>query len=387
VGESLKIAFIRRRVDSAGGGAEKVAARFIEEFSRRGHRITFFGEETRNFPDGSLPCKWLKVPKRGLAFSPTARFHRQAQKLLDPRRAQFDIVYSMCRTWPVDVFRVTEQLHAEWLNRNYSVLARLNPRHRGILTLEKRCFIPRNVRMVVTNSRLVMHQVIEHYQYPPDRIRVVPNGVDRDRYYPVSGEPEKLALRRALNWPEDKIILLFAAVDFRTKRLDLALAALGGIEERLRRRMLVAVVGGDHPEPYRKQAAELGIDIVFPGRSNSMRQFYAAADLLYYPSPYEPFANVCLEAAACGLPVLTTALNGSSELVEHGRGGYVVDRIEADAEIRAAINDFLELPPAARQDMGRTICAAGEPYSWKFHADLLEEIFYQVREEKWGLQH
>ena len=386
MGESLKIAFIRRRVDSAGGGAEKVAAKFIEEFTRRGHRITFFGEEIRNFPDG-LPCRWEKVSKRGLAFSPTVRFHRQVQRLLGKRRNQFDIIYSMCRTFPADVFRVTEQLHIEWLRRNYSLLAQFNPRHRGILNLERRCFIPENVRTVVTNSRLVMRQVIDHYEFPPERIRVVPNGVDRDKYYPVSSEREKNALRRALNWPEDKIILLFAAVDFKTKRLDLALTALAGLEESRRRQVLVAAVGGDEPSPYREQAERMGISITFPGRSTCMRQFYAAADLLYYPSPYEPFANVCLEAAACGLPVLTTALNGSSELVEHDRGGYVIDNIEADAQIRAALNDFLELTPEARLTMGKTIQAAGEPYNWKFHADLLEEIFYQVREEKWGLRH
>jgi len=386
VGESLKIAFIRRKIDAAGGGAEKVAARFIEEFSRRGHRITFFGEEARNFSDRPLPCNWVKVPRRGLAFSPTVRFHGQVQKLLARRQSQFDIIYAMCRTFPADVFRVTEQLHIEWLRRNYSPLARLNPRHRGILKLEKRCFRPDRVRMVVTNSRLVMRQVIDCYDFPADRIRVVPNGVDRDKYYPVSGALEKQALRRALGWPDDKLILLFAAVDFRTKRLDLAINALAGIEERLRRRMVLAVVGGDHPEPFRSQAAELGIETVFPGRASAMRQFYAAADLLYYPSPYEPFANVCLEAASCALPVLTTALNGSSELVEHGRGGYVVDSVEADAQIRAALNDFLELPEAARQEMGRAIQRAGQPYSWKFHADLLEEIFYQIREEKWGLR-
>lgn len=385
VGEPLNIALIRRTIDPSGGGAEKVASRFVSEFARRGHRVTFIGEEVKNYPAGTFPASWLRIQKRGLAFSPTVRFHRQVARLTAARRGQFDLLYSMCRTYPVDVFRVTEQLHFEWVRRNYSPLAWLNPRHNGILNLEEQCFKPENVRYVAVNSRLVMRQMIDNYGFPPERLLVVCNGVDRTTFYPAEPE-EKAALRRELGLPENKQILLFVAVDFRTKRLDMALEAAARLSTEQRRNLVLVAIGGDNPEPYRKQAQECGIEMIFPGRCNTMRKYYAAADLLYYPSPYEPFANVCLEAAACALPVLTTAVNGSCELVEHSRGGYVAAGAGSVDEIGACLNDFLQSPPEGRAEMGRTILAASQPYTWERHADLLEGLFYQVREEKCRLQ-
>ncbi len=375
----LNIALLRRRLDHSGGGAEKVANRFVREFLRRGHRITFFGEEASE--EARQGIEWVKIPKTGMASSPTTRFHRNVQSALEPRRHCYDIVYSMCRTYPADIFRVTEQLHAEWLPLNYPFPMQLMPRHRSILRLEKAALNPENIRHVVTNSRLIMDQVIKDYDFPAGQISRIPNGVDRSAFYPAATE-EKALLRRELEWSEDQLVLLFVATKFRTKRLDLAIKAVGGLDEPLRKKLLLAVVGGDRSEPYARLAGQCGIEIRFMGKADAMRRFYAAADLLYYPSPYEPFANVCLEAAACSLPVLTTRLNGSSELVTSGMGGYVVAGIDSVAEIRSALSDYARKSGEQRRDMGATILKATEEYSWERHTDLLEQLFYRVRKEK-----
>jgi len=374
----LNIALLRRSIIPGNGGAERVAARFIREFLRRGHRITVFGEEIADeVKDG---IEWVQVPKAGFASSGTTRFHHNVQPLVDLRRHYYDIVYTMCRTYPADVFRVTEQLHAEWLPLNYPRPLQLLPRHRSLLKLEKAMFDPNHIRHVVVISELIRKQILARYHFPDEFITRIPNGIDRDLFFPATPE-EKSRLRRELDWPEDKQILLFVSANFRTKRLDLAIQAAAGLDDNQKKQILMVVVGGSRPDAYRRQAENAGLAIRFTGKATAMRQYYAAADLLYYPSPYEPFANVCLEAAACALPILTTAMVGAAELVTPGINGYVVDRLENVAAIRTALTAFLALPAESRRQMGESICAVTAAYSWERHADLLEQLFFRLRKQ------
>lgn len=375
----LEIALLRRRFHPGRGGAENVAAEFVRRFSARGHRISFFGEKCIQTEECQV--RWIKVPEALFSSSGTTGFARNSQLTLEPLRERFDIIYSMCRTFPVDVFRVTEQLHTEWLPMAYNPLAMLNPRHFRITRLERHCFRPENVRMVVTNSKLVRNQVLSRFDYPGERIEVIPNGVDHKRFCPAEfGEKERL--RQELGIPEDKQVLLFVAAKFKTKRLDLALDALGGLEPEHKRNVVLVVVGGDDPAPYRRRIAASGLEVMFTGVGEDMRSFYCAADLLYYPGLYEPFANVCLEAAACALPVLTTSLNGSSELVESGSGGYLVKTPSDYPAIRAALTDFLSMPEDTRLRMGVDILEKSSGYTWERHAQMLEELFYKVMDMK-----
>ena len=210
--KKLKIALIRKRYLPDKGGAEKTAARFVENFTARGHQVSVFAEmfgadETDNL-------KWVKVPKSSMpTFCRTASFHRQAQKILkkDNLRGSFDIVYSMCRTYPVDIFRVTEQLHAKWLPIGYSAWAKFNPRHSGIIRLERKSLTPKRTKMIVANSRLIKRQLTEEFNYPEENIRVIYNGMNHDKFYPASAE-EKTESRKKINIDPHRHICLFCAV-------------------------------------------------------------------------------------------------------------------------------------------------------------------------------
>lgn len=371
----MNIALIRKRFNCSGqgGGAEKVAARFVDEFIKRGHSVTVVSESFTGNETESL--KHLKVGKSLLpSVCGTSSFHKNAQKALKGRN--FDIVYSMCRTFPVDVFRVTEQIHAEWLKVGYSRLARLNPRHRSILSLERKALDPANTRHVVTNSELVKKQIIDIFAFPAERISVVRNGVDRSVFFPAD-EKERAALRKNLGLSGDKLILLFAAANFRIKGLAQAIRSCAELPVATRKNIQIVVVGGGKKEPYLQLAAKLGIDrhIVFEGKKNNMRDYYACSDLLLYPSMYEPFANVCLEACACSLPVLTTRLNGSSELVSDSKNGFLLNDSSEIEKMTDAIERFSSLSLEKRDEFRTAALDATSNYSWEKHAAGLEKIF------------
>jgi UDP-glucose:(heptosyl)LPS alpha-1,3-glucosyltransferase len=286
----------------------------------------------------------------------------------------------MCRTYPTDVFRVTEQLHTEWLPIMYPRISRLNPRHRGILKLERRALSPENTKHIVTNSCLVKKQVAKNYNFPADRISVVRNGIDRNVFYPSFDYSEKEALRRKNNIPDKAFVMLFAAGNFKIKGLDTALEALRLLPDKIKAHTVLLIAGGDSPLPFRRKIKKLGIEknTVFIGRRADMRDFYVASDLLLYPSMYEPFANVCLEACACALPVLTTQVNGSSELVSHKKNGYIIKDSGRVKETFEHIQSFFSMSDAERDKFGKAALEASKGYSWEKHAEGLENIFLKI---------
>ncbi|OGV38499.1 MAG: hypothetical protein A2020_13130 [Lentisphaerae bacterium GWF2_45_14] len=378
----MNIALIRKRFseNGQGGGAEKVAARFAAEFIKRGHSVTvvsqlFDAKETESL-------RHLKVRKNILpSICGTSSFHKNARKALTGHK--FDIVYSMCRTYPVDVFRVTEQLHSEWLKVGYGPMAFLNPRHRKILSLERKTLNPANTRHVVTNSELVREQIIRNFAFPPDRISVVRNGVDKNIFSPARSQEERFELKKEVGLPQDKLILLFTAANFRIKGLEEAIRACAALPSEMQEKIVLAVIGGDRAEPYLKTASALGFgkNIIFIGKSKRMRDFYACSDLLLYPSMYEPFANVCLEACACALPVLTTRLNGSSELIREGENGFLMNDSSEIEKMTAAIYGFASFPTERRESFRIAALDAVSDYSWEKHAAELEKIFNRLMDK------
>lgn len=377
----MNIALIRKVFNADGGGAERVAANFVREFAKKGHTITVFSEKFKGETSDSL--RWVKVPKSVFRFvSSTYFFHREVQKMLRDRN--FDIVYSMCRTYPADVVRVTEQIHAEWLPIGYGTFAGYLPRHRLILELEKKTFMPQNTRHIVTNSNLVKRQIVSRFSYPEDRISVVRNGVDRNIYLPARDEEERKKIRSELGISPEKHILLFVAANFRIKGLDVAIKTLSGLKPDLKKNALLYVIGGDDSMLYKKLARDLSVgeNVYFAGARKNVRDFYVASDLLFYPSLYEPFANVCLEACACALPVITTEQNGSSEMIQNGVNGYLVKDAGCEADMTAHLNGFLSMSNENRGNMAKSAYEASLSYDWQKHVDELENIFNKVAREK-----
>lgn len=384
----MNIGIIKRKyLEAGGGGAEKYARYIVEELINRGHKIFIF---TKNFVGKeNKDLKYIPVDVKSFGSSSgTMAFHKAIQKVLYGAKSkyQLDLLYALSRTFPVDVFRATEQIHADWMKRNYPVYQRLNPRHLGILFLEKNIFNPKNTKAIVTNSKLTKRQISKNYNFPEDRINVIQNGTDTTKFYPPKNTEEKLTLRKKLfpEIAEDKFILLFIANNFKIKGLESAIKAVAMLEKRLLDKTILVVLGEDCPIHYQKLAKKLNIEnkILFLGTQNNLKEFYVASDLLLYPSLGEPFGNVCLEACACGLPVLTTEVNGSSEVIIQNKNGFVVKDPSCINEMANIVNYFFGLSNDERNDFS-TFAAKSvleSEYNWQHHVDKLEKLFLQIKQ-------
>ena len=377
----MKIALIRNRYTPDHGGAEKVAARFVDYFINRGHEITVFSEKFSGVESDKL--KWIKVPK-STGLSKTSAFHRQVQNILnkDNCRDEFDIIYTMCRTFPADIFRVTEQLHHEWLPIGYSCWAKFNPRHRAILKLEKNAINSTNMRHIIVNSELLKNQVIKRFKFPEENVSLVSNGIDKNVYYPAE-EGEKDIIKKKLHL-SDRFVCIFVAANFKIKGLNEAIKAIAGLDKEIRDHVTLLVVGKGKPKPFLELAQKLGVtdNLVFAGKQTKMREYYIASDLLLYPSHYETFGNVILEAYACGIPALTTKMVGAAELIKDNQNGFLIKSAKKIDRMTSILEAYMKLPPSEHEKFSKRALKATKNYTWKKHISDLENIFEKVHKAK-----
>jgi UDP-glucose:(heptosyl)LPS alpha-1,3-glucosyltransferase len=120
------------------------------------------------------------------------------------------------------------------------------------------------------------------------------------------------------------------------------------------------VVGKGGLASYQRLTRKVAVAEVvqFEGLRADVERCYAGADLFVLPTLYDPFANTCLEAMACGLPVLTTAVNGAAELMRDGVNGCVLDDAPSAETVADAVQRLLSrerrraMGEAARQMAG-----------------------------------
>jgi UDP-glucose:(heptosyl)LPS alpha-1,3-glucosyltransferase len=95
---------------------------------------------------------------------------------------------------------------------------------------------------------------------------------------------------------------------------------------------------------------------------------------LLLPTRYDAFANVCLEAAACGLAVVTSGANGCAELLAHA--GLVVEDPEDAAGFGAALERLAD--PSLRAELGGAGRQLAEAHSWPTHVDTLRALYRRI---------
>ncbi|MBI5286983.1 MAG: glycosyltransferase family 4 protein, partial [Deltaproteobacteria bacterium] len=112
---------------------------------------------------------------------------------------------------------------------------------------------------------------------------------------------------------------------------------------------------------YLKLAKRLGIekDVVFEGPVRDVKDYYYASDIFVLPSIYEPFSNACLEAMAAGLPVVTSRVNGVSEILTDGEDGMIIDDPTNPGEITEKIAPLLEKKRRLRMGWAARVKAEG----------------------------
>src|SRR3954447_19346988 len=326
---NLTIGFARRGY-SPSGGAEIYLKRLARGLADLNHDVILFA--TNDWPKEDWPVGQMRYLH---ARSPLGFAHE-----LEELRAEMpmDVLFSLERVCSCDVFRAGDGVHRSWLDRRarlekpwQRLLHKANRKHNEILELEKRLLDDRRAERIIANSQMVKREIVDLFNYRPDRIDIIRNGVPLNefRFDPAVREKARTDAGLAV----DETAILFVGSGWERKGLRFAIEAVEGVRDK---KLRLLVVGRGTPADYRSTKAQ------FVGELADIRPMYAAADVFLLPTIYDPFSNASLEALASGLPVITTRANGFSEIMENKIHGTIVEQPNEIAELRKAIETWAD---------------------------------------------
>lgn len=225
---------------------------------------------------------------------------------------------------------------------------------------------------VLASCEVEADQLIELYGADPERIVTVSPGVEHAFFAPG----DRLQARRAVGLPVGQPVVLFVGRIQPLKGPSLAVEALAALRRdggRAANASLLIIGGPSGPQGMQEMEAVYdaiarhrldGAVRLLPPRPHEMLStYFRAADVCVIPSHSESFGLVALEAAACGIPVVASAVGGLTTIVSDGETGFLVEgRDPADyaKPLGAVVAD-----PAAAAHMGRRAAALARTYTWQ----------------------
>lgn len=302
------------------------------------------------------------------------RFKQLTNQYLDAHPNRYDIILAcgvvLDRAHTVNVAHF---VHGTWAKSPYHSARQ----HRGWRRWYYQFYTWLNLRweqstlavaeVIVAVSDTVRNDLVE-LGIPPERIHVIPNGVDTKEFAPGPGNRTEFGL------PSNSPVALFVGdIQSPIKNLETALEALAKVPQ-----LHLAVAGKVKGSPYPALAADLGVAdrTHFMGFQHDIPALMRSADVFVLPSHQDAFGLVVTEAMASGLPVIVSRSVGASCLVTP-EVGVIIDPADDSTLLAQAFAD-LASNPARRRRMGNAARRAAREVSWSRMGERYLDLFYSL---------
>jgi len=237
--------------------------------------------------------------------------------------------------------------------------------------------LARDCHRIIATTKKEKEYLVQNYSASPERISVIPCGVNLNLFQPA----DKKTAKQQLGFDEDKVILFVGRIE-PLKGIDQLLRAIPYLENSHRLR-LVVVGGGEYDQHEMKrlrklsQSLHMENSVTFSGliKHEELNHFYNAADVCVIPSYYESFGLVALESLACGTPVVTTNVGDLQSIVQQGETGYVV--MDNTPSALASKIGLLLSKPGSDAKYTSSIRASVTRFSW---SNIAHEIIKTCQE-------
>ena len=339
----MKIALLT--VNAGPGGVVNVVWQLARGLSARGHTVAVAsdaGLETARLQEWRIPHTRISFYH---GWRGVLRQRREMREFL--RSFAPDLVHSHSR-WPSIVSKLSghppdvSTLHIDRLTSHGSIFDR-GPVRRALSVWG---------RAVTALDESGRDMLVREHGLSPDRVRIVPNGIDPGRFIPPTPEARAQA-RRKYGLADDDRVAVYVGSMVDWKQPDRAVQALAHARGRGAAGAKLILCGeGPFLGEVRALAGRLGVEDAcrFPGWTDP-RDAYHASDFLILPSRTEGFGLVCVEGMLSGLPVLRTRCGGSDQQIVEGKTGWAVD-VGDDAAL------FEKYLAAVRDPGGTARCGA-----------------------------
>lgn len=355
------------------GGMERQLAELVMGLRRLGHAVTVIAR-TCELPAGAgvtfhrvrgpsrpflLAYPWFMVAG-SLAVRRRRRGVVQATGAIVLNRVDSIAVHCCHQAYRAMPGRPTRLFR--WYGKTVGVLKRAT---------ERLCFRTNSTASFICVSDGVAEEIRAHYP-AADRVVTIHNGVDTEAFAPRARDPEALVLRAGLGMPEERLVVAFVGGDWEHKGLRSAVEALTHAPE-----WDLVVAGRGHTPRYQEVADSLGVGtrVHWLGVVQDIQLVYELADAFVLPSSYETFSLVTFEAAASGLPILATPVNGVRELIRDGHNGFLI--AAQPREIAERLGQ-LAADPALRMRLGHAARQSALEFGWEEMVTKHHELYVEL---------
>lgn len=362
----MRIAFVVHDYDRTHGHSRYVAA--LAERYCRDHDVHVYA----NRFDGPIPSGITPhhVPAwRASALSTILTYPPAARSRL---REQYDIVHAQgLVVGRADV--ITAHIcNAKWADRPRIDGSKGGWRERlfagVVVPMERRLYrSPGTVVIAVSDA---LRRDLERYYGRRGETVVIHHGVDRQQFHP-GVRALRGAVRARLGVASTEPVFLFVG-DLR-KGASEAIAAMPEVSGRL------VLVSRSDPLPWLAEARRRGVAdrVTALPPTDCIEEYYAAADVFCFPTPYDAFGLVITEAMACGLPVITTRQAGAAELIEDGKTGILLDGHTDHGRLATAMRR-LAADEALRRRLGDAAATAMAAHDWDHVAARTFAVYERI---------
>jgi glycosyltransferase involved in cell wall biosynthesis len=394
----LRIALVDMHLDRFRGGMSTALSSLVEALSEHCDVTVFCSRSEGGYPPAVRIVRLPAIPVyRFLIEFTTFRLSWGVYRRWKHLDRRYDLIHcgsplyggGQIATVNFCSAEYLRQLRAHWRPfaggiRGFPTLGYRIAMHRVAAWLEEHAYgsLARNgVKLLLPVSGGLSRSLEEHFE-PSVPMRVIANAVDLSRFTPGPDPEFRHAILALANWSGNAFLLLFVgAGEWDRKGLDLAIGALASLPNDVK----LVVVGSGDRKRFERLAERYGVTqrIHFTGMRRDVSRFYRATEAFVFPSRYEAQPLVCLEAMACGLPVVATRFHGIEDYLLEGVNGFLVS--PGTEAIATAILKLLE-DPGCRLRMGRDAAQTAQRFrKEEIVRQILEtyrEFCAQNREEK-----
>ncbi len=369
MGDGLRIAFAQRKI-LGRNGASRIIAEQMRIFGEAGHEIYLYCARCNREAIGSgisvktffslLPGKERR--RRGYAEG-YEKFCRKNGVGLAIGNG--DTVFQ-------DVLFMHNMLEAE----HRIIKGGEGFRESPIFQIHDRILTEQKFKVLICNSIMMRDYFTEKYNLEKSRVRVLYPGYDKDIFNTADVKSSSVLIRER-HGIERKYALGFISSGNLLKRgVDVLIDAMGMLDRELSKYVSLLLIGKDDKiEDYKRRINEVNpeIQVIAVGAVDDIANYYKTIDILLHPAHIEEFGMTLLEAAACGVPVITSKMTGFSEVLRGDERKYIMER--SDASSLAEMTTALLNDAHTRALIGASSAITAVNYSWERYFSNLYGIY------------
>jgi glycosyltransferase involved in cell wall biosynthesis len=341
-----KVCFISPEYWPLTGGTGAYVYYLSNELLKNGYRIHVItgSNQTQDIPvNPQLDVSFLKIPKMPIvkSFLLAANSNRKLSSVR--HTANVDITHPQLPLTPN--FAVPPHfgktlvctVHSTWKGEAEAIrgepYSRLNANEKFLVSFNwfLRFFeegMLKRARKIIAVSHFTKWELTNYYKIPENKIRVIHNGVDVNKFKPAV---DKRKVKEELGFNPEDIAIVSVGRLYARKGLFTLIESMPAVVKRFKNAKFIISGKGQSDEMHKLNtyAEKLGVkdNIIFTGYypDKKLPKLYQAADIFAFSTFYEHHPFAILEALATGLPVVTTTVGGIPETIESGKNGFLVE--------------------------------------------------------------